>query len=531
MDQDCFTFFVYVANQLLTDMGITDPLTFAIRDGSSWHSLDENGNHIKVRSNQVAFTALVNAGKAELEAYYNPLDYRTDEQTHIGNIITDYVAEANDSFYQSGITAALNRAKGKIDATKTAAQYDAEEAAAVVALINAIGEVTLESESAIFAARSAYDLLTPGGEAFVTNYTTLTNAEARLTELVAAKSAADVVIAAIAALPAVDSIALTDEQDIVDAREAYEALTTDGQNFVNNLSVLEAAEAKLAELKAADALAQAKADAKAELASYADSNNYREAEQELLATALENGNDDIDGANTIARVEEALDEAKAAIDEIKTKAQYEAEEAAARLAAKAELAAYKDADDYREAEQTLLANAISDGNTAIDAATSIAGVEEALANAKGVIDAIKTKAQYEAEEAEAAAALQAKKDRAISAINNYYDTLLETEQYTNANKAALLEAKNNAIAAINAATTIEEVNAAATAGQTALDAVEKIQPTPEPQPEPEQPDQGGEQEQPAKKGCKSSVLAASALISTLALAGFGLLISKKRKED
>ena len=48
--------------------------------------------------------------------------------------------------------------------------------------------------------------------------------------------------------------------------------------------------------------------------------------------------------------------------------------------------------------------------------------------------------------------------------------------------------------------------------------------TPEPQPEP-QP----EPEQPAKKGCKSSVLAASALISTLALAGFGLLISKKRK--
>ena len=48
--------------------------------------------------------------------------------------------------------------------------------------------------------------------------------------------------------------------------------------------------------------------------------------------------------------------------------------------------------------------------------------------------------------------------------------------------------------------------------------------TPEPQPEP-QP----EPEQPAKKGCKSSVLAASSLISTLALAGFGLLISKKRK--
>ena len=51
------------------------------------------------------------------------------------------------------------------------------------------------------------------------------------------------------------------------------------------------------------------------------------------------------------------------------------------------------------------------------------------------------------------------------------------------------------------------------------------QPDPQPQPEP-QP----EPEQPAKKGCKGSILATSALISTLALAGFGLLISKKRRE-
>lgn len=40
----------------------------------------------------------------------------------------------------------------------------------------------------------------------------------------------------------------------------------------------------------------------------------------------------------------------------------------------------------------------------------------------------------------------------------------------------------------------------------------------------------GEQEQPAKKGCGSSIIAASALVSITALAGFGFLLSKKRKE-
>ena len=52
----------------------------------------------------------------------------------------------------------------------------------------------------------------------------------------------------------------------------------------------------------------------------------------------------------------------------------------------------------------------------------------------------------------------------------------------------------------------------------------EVTPVPEPQPEPEP-------KQPVKKGCKSSVLAASALISIFSLAGFGLLISKKKKQD
>ena len=74
-----------------------------------------------------------------------------------------------------------------------------------------------------------------------------------------------------------------------------------------------------------------------------------------------------------------------------------------RTAAKTDLENYKSASDYREAQQTELAAAIAAGMTAIDNAADAAGIADALANAKAVIDAIKTDAQLRDEEARAAA--------------------------------------------------------------------------------------------------------------------------------
>lgn len=61
---------------------------------------------------------------------------------------------------------------------------DKTAASAVEALIDAIGEVTLDSKNTIDAARSAYDALTDEQKALVTNYQTLIDAEARYEELV-----------------------------------------------------------------------------------------------------------------------------------------------------------------------------------------------------------------------------------------------------------------------------------------------------------------------------------------------------------
>ena len=90
--------------------------------------------------------------------------------------------------------------------------------------------------------------------------------------------------------------------------------------------------------------------------------------------------------------------------------------AAAKTAAKEELAAYKNADDYRDAQKTVLAEAIAAGETAIDAATNSDAVATALAAAKTAIDAIKTDAELTAEEETAAAAAAAANQAAADAV-------------------------------------------------------------------------------------------------------------------
>lgn len=66
----------------------------------------------------------------------------------------------------------------------------AAEAAQVTALIQGIGEVTLESEPAIVMARKLYDMLSPKGQALVPNYDVLAASEAQLAALKAQAAAA-----------------------------------------------------------------------------------------------------------------------------------------------------------------------------------------------------------------------------------------------------------------------------------------------------------------------------------------------------
>ena len=117
----------------------------------------------------------------------------------------------------------------------------------VIEKIDAIGEVTLASEEAIVAARAAYEALTEAQQAQVTNYDKLTAAEARLTDLKAAKAVDDMI-------DAIGEVTLESEEAITAARAAYEALTEAQQAEVKSYDKLTAAEARLADLKAAKAV-------------------------------------------------------------------------------------------------------------------------------------------------------------------------------------------------------------------------------------------------------------------------------------
>ncbi|MEA4965603.1 MAG: InlB B-repeat-containing protein, partial [Oscillospiraceae bacterium] len=127
--------------------------------------------------------------------------------TEAGTIL--FKVYASDGEYSSATAQWL-----KITATDTVTP--------VIEAIDAIGTVTRNSEAAISAARTAFDALTDGQKALVSNEAALTAAETSLANLKAAKTVED----QITALPA--PIALTDEAAITAARTAFDALT-DGQ--------------------------------------------------------------------------------------------------------------------------------------------------------------------------------------------------------------------------------------------------------------------------------------------------------------
>ena len=127
---------------------------------------------------------------------------------------------------------------------------DQEKADAVEALISAIGEVTLDSEEKITAAREAYDALTDSQKKLVENLETLEAAEKALADLKATEADKAAVANVENLINAIgDNITLDSENAIVAARTAYDALTADLKLLVTNYNKLVTAEKQLEILK------------------------------------------------------------------------------------------------------------------------------------------------------------------------------------------------------------------------------------------------------------------------------------------
>ena len=375
--------------------------------------------------------------KASLETYVNAEDYRQAQQEELATAIANGKTAIDNATDVAGVETALANAKTVIDEIKTDAELTAEETAQTVVNAKTTAKTALETyvnaEDYRLAQQEELATAIANGKIAIDNATDVAGVETALAnaktvideiktdaELTAEETAQTLATVKTNAKASLETYVNADDYRLVQHEELATAITN-GKNAIDNATDVAGVESALTNAKSvideiktdaeltveetAQALATAKTTAKASLEAYVNANDYRLAQQEELATAIENGKNAIDNATDIAGVETALANAKTVIDEIKTDAELTAEATAQALAtakttAKASLETYVNANDYRQAQQTELATAIANGKNAIDNATDIAGVESALTNAKTVIDDIKTDAELTAEEIE-----------------------------------------------------------------------------------------------------------------------------------
>ena len=211
---------------------------------------------------EAADTAAVAAAVAKIEAI-GKVEYTNESKAKINAARTAYDALTDDQKVkvteeQFKILTDAETAYANLEATAEKEAADQKAANAVIALIDAIGNVeyTDESKAKIDEARAAYEALTENQKAKVTEeqLKILTDAEEAYANLkaTAEKEAADqeAANAVIALIKAIGNVEYTDESKakIDKARAAYDKLIDDQKKLVNNYSTLTEAEKRYKEL-------------------------------------------------------------------------------------------------------------------------------------------------------------------------------------------------------------------------------------------------------------------------------------------
>jgi alpha-tubulin suppressor-like RCC1 family protein len=153
---------------------------------------------------------------------------------------------------------ALEAAEAKLAELNQAVldQANADEVIAMIASLVEVADLTLADAETIEAARNAYLALNEDAQALVTNLDKLLDLDEALLALF---GAIDDVKNMIDAFPILNTMTLADEDDVLAARAAYDALSEEQQGLVTNYADLEAAEERITELKAIAAVNQAAA--------------------------------------------------------------------------------------------------------------------------------------------------------------------------------------------------------------------------------------------------------------------------------
>ena len=351
------------------------------------------------------------------------------------------------------------------------ALVDAAAAKAVDDLIDAIGEVTLESGDAIKAARAAYDALTDTQKELVKNYEKLTAAEEAYTALVdaAAAKAVDDLIDAIGEVTA-------DSGDAIKAaRAAYDALTDTQKELVKNYEKLLAAEELYEELtasaaaiaqKAAEEARKAQEEAEAAQKAAEEAVEAAKAAQEAAEAAAARAGENNAAAEEARKAAEAAQAAAEAAQAKAEEAQKKAEEAKAGADA-----AQKAAEENNAAAAAEAAKAVAE---------AVKAAEEAGRSAQSAAQAAQSAAQaadsmLKAQEAQAAAeaaqtAAEAAQAKAEEAQKKAEEAAASSAEDKEAAERAKVEAEAAKKAAEDAQKAAEEAKAAA---ELALEAAKK----------------------------------------------------------
>ncbi len=202
-------------------------------------------------------------------------------------------------------------------------------------------------------------------------------------------------------IDAIDTVEYTPEclAKIEAAEAAYATLTDEEKAMLaeEKANLLTAAAKQYVDLELAHHKEAAKAQID-EIVTPTYLEGYRENEKNTINTLVSQAKTAIDTALTKEAIAPIVSSLQQTLGTIVTDAELTAQELEeAKTNAKSELEAYKNPSDYRDEEKAQLATIVTDGKAAIDAATDVAGVDDALKSAKAEADALKTKAQYDAE--------------------------------------------------------------------------------------------------------------------------------------
>ena len=228
-------------------------ITFTASDNNSYHTVyisAVNGLGEFDNGKNSGWMYTVNGSHPEVGV---AAKYLKDGDNIVLHYTDDYDYEEGGNKYgqkPSGGTTTGGTTGTTTSGTSMISAADRNKAVAVDKLIEKIGTVTKDSGPTIEAARKAYNDLTPTQKRLVTKLKELTDAEKAYAKLTATAEDQQKAKDVMDKISKIGNVTKDSEQDIKDAREAYDALTDLQKKLVDNYDVLTAAETKLAMLKA-----------------------------------------------------------------------------------------------------------------------------------------------------------------------------------------------------------------------------------------------------------------------------------------